>query len=79
MFEEYQVVFVHLCPEEGSENSSSLLMFCKSTSGQLSRTSLADRVAIHPVFPGHVLFFRVINSVWPDFFEFGKMSGFFNK
>ena len=41
--------------------------------------SYHNNVAIHPVFPRHVLFFRFKNSVWADFFKFGKMSGFFNK
>ena len=35
-----------------------------------------DRVAIRPVFPRHVLFFRVKNSVRPDFFNFMKCPGF---
>ena len=34
------------------------------------------RVSIHPVFPGHVLFFRVQNSVWADFFNLAKCPGF---
>ena len=33
-------------------------------------------VAIHLVFPGHVLFFRVKNSVRPDFFHLAKCPGF---
>ena len=37
---------------------------------------LNDRVAIRPVFPGHVLFFRVKNSVWPDFLNLAKCLGF---
>ena len=34
------------------------------------------KVAIHPVFPGHVLFFRVKNSVRPDFLNLAKCLGF---
>ena len=35
-----------------------------------------SRVAICPVFPGHVLFFRVENSVRADFFNLTKCPGF---
>ena len=35
-----------------------------------------SRVAICPVFPGHVLFFRVENSVWAHFFNLAKCPGF---
>ena len=34
------------------------------------------RVAIRPVFPGHVFFFRVKNSVRPDFLNLAKCPGF---
>ena len=34
------------------------------------------RVAIRLVFPGHVFFFRVKNSVWVDFLNLAKRPGF---
>ena len=40
------------------------------------RVVVWTRVAIRPVFPGHVLFFRVKNSVRPDFLNLVKCPGF---
>ena len=37
------------------------------------------RVDIRPVFPGHVLLFRVQNSVRADFFNLAKCPVFFYK